>query len=77
MIKYFKLKFRKLRAEVLILETIAELILVVKDNENVQLLTKLSQLLKTTPESEWVKVIVDGIKSTKNDVQEQKNDVRD
>ena len=67
MIEYFKLKFRKLRAEVLILETIAELILVVKDNESVQLLTKLSHLLKNTPESEWINVIVDGIKNHKND----------
>lgn len=68
MFEYFKLKFRKLRAEVLILETIAELILIVKDNENVQLLTKISQLLKNTPEGEWVKVIVDGIKNRENDV---------
>jgi hypothetical protein len=76
MFEYFKLKFRKLRAEVLILETIAELILVVKDNENVVLLTKISQLLKSTPESEWVKVIVDGIKTAKNDAQEEKVDVQ-
>ncbi len=75
MIKYFKFKFRRLQAEVLILETIAELILAVKDNENVMLLTKISQLLKNTPETEWVKVIVDGIKNNKNDVQEEKVDV--
>ena len=68
MIEYFKLKFRKLQAEVFILESLSNLIIDVKDDENVKMVAKIFELLKTTPSEEWTKVIVEGIKSQEDNV---------
>lgn len=65
MIEYFKLKMRELRARVYILETISEIFINVKDDENYKLFVKIVQKLKETPESEWIKEIVENISSEK------------